>query len=299
MTYKNIYFSIIIPCFNASKYIDRCIKSLNKQTYKNYEAIFIDDCSIDDTHEILKKYQKDEPKFKILKTKINSGPAAARNLGIVNAKGKFICFLDVDDWWFSKKLEIVHENTLRFSEEIFCHNEILISNSKYIKKLKYYIKSNRLYEYLLLTSNELSTSATVVKLNFIKKNKIFFNESKKYFSVEDYDYWLKLTFHGAKVRFINRILGTYNIHNTNISLEHNMHNNNVLNVVRDHAFNIQKISENKSKIWKRASLRFYLNDIRFNIEKFGLKYEYIIQLLKLFINNPIAFFNHFLFKYFK
>ena len=56
MTNKNIYFSIIIPCFNASKYIDRCIKSIFKQTYKNYEVILVDDCSSDETFKILNKY---------------------------------------------------------------------------------------------------------------------------------------------------------------------------------------------------------------------------------------------------
>ena len=107
-------------------------------------------------------------------------------------------------------------------------------NSKYIKKLKYQIKDKNFYRHLLLKSNQLSTSATVVSLDFIKSRKVFFNESKTHFSVEDYDYWLKLTHNGASIKFIDKVLGTYNIHKTNISLEHNMHNSNVLNVIRDH-----------------------------------------------------------------
>ncbi len=296
MTNKNIYFSIIIPCFNASKYIDRCIKSIFKQTYKNYEVILVDDCSSDETFKILNKYEKISPKIKIFQTQINSGPAAARNLGIKNANGKFICFLDVDDWWFSKKLEFIYKNTLIFKEEIFCHNELLFSNSKYVKKLKYKITNNNFYEHLLLKSNELSTSATVVKLDFIKKKKIFFNENRKYFSVEDYDYWLKLTYHGAKIKFINKYLGTYNIHNSNISLEHNMHNSNVLNVIRDHSFKIQNLSKNKVKIWHIASLRFYLHDIKFNINKSGLNFNNIIDVFKLFMRSPFIFFNYFFYK---
>ena len=151
----------------------------------------------------------------------------------------------------------------KFKEEIFCHNELCYLNSKLLKRLKYYIKDQNYYENLLVKGNQLSTSATVVKLDFINNKKIFFNENNSHFSVEDYDYWLKLTFFGAKIRFINKFLGIYNLHNLNISMERKMHRNNLLNVIHDHSFNVQKISKNKNKIWTEASLRIYLSDINF------------------------------------
>ena len=128
---QEVYFSVIIPCFNSATYINRCINSLNKQKFKNFEAIFIDDCSNDETYKILKDYENLNNNFKVLQTNENSGPATARNLGISVARGKYICFLDSDDWWFKYKLSTIHEYSLNNTEEIFCHNELLFLNKKF------------------------------------------------------------------------------------------------------------------------------------------------------------------------
>ena len=296
---QEIYFSIIIPCFNSATYINRCINSLIKQKFKNFEAIFIDDCSKDETYKILKYHENSNNNFKILQTNKNSGPATARNLGISVARGKYICFLDSDDWWFKFKLSTVYEYSLKNTEEIFCHNELLFLNEKFKKKLKYEIKDTNFYEHLLLKSNQLSTSATSVSLSFIRKNKILFNEENTHFSVEDYDFWLKLTFYGAKIKFINKFLGTYNIHKKNISSEHDMHNSNVLNVIRNHSFNIQKISKNKNKIWKKARLRFYLHDIKHEINESGLSFKILIKIFVIFNKSPIIFLKYILNKFFR
>lgn len=293
-----VYFSIIIPCFNSAAYINRCVNSLNKQKFKNFEAIFIDDCSKDETYKILKDFENSNNNFKVLQTNKNSGPATARNLGISIARGKYICFLDSDDWWFKFKLSTVYDYSLKNTEEIFCHNELLFLDEKLKKKLRYEIKDKNFYEHLLLESNQLSTSATTVSLNFIRKNNILFNEENTYFSVEDYDFWLKLTFYGARIKFINKFLGTYNKHKYNISSEHEMHKSNVLNVIRNHSFNIQKISTNKNKIWKKARLRVYLHDIKNEINEFGVSFKILIKILIIFNKSPIIFLKYTLKKFF-
>lgn len=289
MDNKSLYFSIIIPCFNSSDYIDRCIKSIDRQTYKNFEVILIDDCSTDETYKILEKYQNKNTNYNLIKTIENSGPATARNEGIKVSKGKYICFLDSDDWWFKNKLKIIFDYTNKYDEEIFCHNELYFENNKYLKKLKYRISGNNFYEHLLLESNELSTSATTVNSKFIKDKNISFNEKKNYFSVEDFDFWLKITFMGARIKYIDKILGTYNVHKSNISNKFNTHHLNVFNVIRDHCFEIQNISKNKSKIWKKASLRFYLYNIKYKINKDGLTLKIIFELMKTFISSPLNF----------
>lgn len=293
-----VYFSIIIPCFNSAAYINRCVNSLNKQKFKNFEAIFIDDCSKDETYKILKDFENSNNNFKVLQTNKNSGPATARNLGISIARGKYICFLDSDDWWFKFKLSTVYDYSLKNTEEIFCHNELLFLDEKLKKKLRYEIKDKNFYEHLLLESNQLSTSATTVSLNFIRKNNILFNEENTHFSVEDYDFWLKLTFYGARIKFINKFLGTYNKHKYNISSEHEMHKSNVLNVIRNHSFNIQKISTNKNKIWKKARLRVYLHDIKNEINEFGVSFKILIKILIIFNKSPIIFLKYTLKKFF-
>ncbi len=87
-------FSIIIPTYNSEKEIDRAIESINNQTYKDYEIIVIDDCSKDNTYNVLQKYND----IKIIKNEENIKAGGSRNKGINCAKGDYIIFLDADDY---------------------------------------------------------------------------------------------------------------------------------------------------------------------------------------------------------
>lgn len=90
--------SVIIPCYNASKYIDKCIKSILKQTFKNFEIICINDCSTDDTLQKLYLYAEKCSKIHIISHKINKGLIQARITGINNSNGEYITFVDSDDY---------------------------------------------------------------------------------------------------------------------------------------------------------------------------------------------------------
>lgn len=94
----NTTLSIIIPIYNAEKYINRCIESILKNTFSDYEILLINDGSRDTSWEILQKYQKNYPeRIKIFNQK-NQGIAKTRNAGITKARGKYILFIDDDDW---------------------------------------------------------------------------------------------------------------------------------------------------------------------------------------------------------
>ena len=95
-------FSIIIPNYNSEKYIEKCIKSILNQTYKNYEIIIIDDISTDNSVEIIKKILKKPHKLIINKTKRLSG--GTRNVGIAEATGEYIIQIDSDDWFINNKV---------------------------------------------------------------------------------------------------------------------------------------------------------------------------------------------------
>lgn len=97
--------SIIMPTYNCANFIDKSIESVINQTYKNWELIIIDDCSTDNTEEIVKKYIKEDSRIIYHKLPTNSGAAVARNHGIAMAKGSYIAFLDSDDLWAKDKLE--------------------------------------------------------------------------------------------------------------------------------------------------------------------------------------------------
>ena len=99
----NELVSIIMPSYNTAKFISKTIESVLEQTYKNWELLIVDDCSTDNTDEIVSKY--DDDRIIYLKNKKNSGAAVSRNKALKNAKGKWIAFLDSDDLWLPEKLE--------------------------------------------------------------------------------------------------------------------------------------------------------------------------------------------------
>ena len=97
--------SIITPTFNSGKFISETILSVQNQTYQNWEMIIVDDGSSDNTIEIVKQIAKQDSRIQFFPQKQNVGPAKTRNIGIANAKGKFMTFLDADDIWFPKFIE--------------------------------------------------------------------------------------------------------------------------------------------------------------------------------------------------
>ena len=102
---KQELVSVIMPTYNASKYLADSIESVLNQTYQNLELLITDDCSNDDTRNILKEFSQKDPRVKVKYLKENYGPAIARNRSIERAKGRYIAFCDCDDRWMPEKLE--------------------------------------------------------------------------------------------------------------------------------------------------------------------------------------------------
>lgn len=117
--------SIIMPTFNAGSTIKDAIQSILNQTYKNWELIITDDCSSDNTLEILREYACADSRIKFIRNETNSGAGFSRNRSIDAAKGKYIAFLDADDLWLENKLS----HQISFMEK----NGYLFSFSSYQK----------------------------------------------------------------------------------------------------------------------------------------------------------------------
>ena len=110
--------SIIMPSYNTAQFISETIRSVLNQTYSNWELIIVDDCSKDNTDEVVAAFLSD-PRIRYLKNEVNSGAALSRNYALREAKGKWIAFLDSDDLWEPEKLEkqlaFMRENGYAFS----------------------------------------------------------------------------------------------------------------------------------------------------------------------------------------
>ena len=103
-----------MPYYNAAKYIKETIESIIAQTYKEWELIIVDDCSLaPETAQVLKDVKVMDERIRVLRTYQNGGAGAARNIAIEEAKGRYLAFCDSDDWWYPTKLE----EQIRFMEE--------------------------------------------------------------------------------------------------------------------------------------------------------------------------------------
>ncbi|WP_455425035.1 glycosyltransferase family 2 protein [Dryocola sp. LX212] len=97
--------SVIMPTFNSELTVADSIKSVIQQTYHDWELLITDDCSIDGTQKILEEFSAHDLRIKIFRNEVNSGAGVSRNNSIMQARGRFIAFLDSDDMWEKEKLE--------------------------------------------------------------------------------------------------------------------------------------------------------------------------------------------------
>ncbi|MDE7256747.1 MAG: glycosyltransferase, partial [Clostridia bacterium] len=111
--------SIIMPNYNCEKYIGETVESVLNQTYTNWELLIVDDCSADNSLEIIKGFAEKDARIKVFVNEKSSGAAASRNRAIREAGGKWIAFLDSDDLWTADKLEkqikFMEDNGYHFS----------------------------------------------------------------------------------------------------------------------------------------------------------------------------------------
>lgn len=106
--------SIVMPYYNAAKYVKETVEAIVAQTYRDWELIIVDDCSpAPETAVVLKDVEVMDSRIKVIKAEVNGGAGAARNLGIAAAQGRYLAFCDADDWWYPTKLE----EQIKFMEE--------------------------------------------------------------------------------------------------------------------------------------------------------------------------------------
>lgn len=211
-------FSIIIPTYNRSRALERCLNSLVYQTFNNFEVIVCDDGSVDDTATVIKRFQN-KLNLSYNYSKNWGGPAKPRNLGIQLAKGEYVCFLDSDDWWYPNKLAVLN---LKLSSDfdVYYHPLLIRSENKDYGLIKCRaVNNNNPKIDLLINLNTLPTSSVCIRANLLKQT-TGFSINKEIIGLEDYDFWIKLGNYGAKFKLISEVLGVYFIgSDDNITLE--------------------------------------------------------------------------------
>ena len=128
----NNLISVIIPAYNAEQYIERCLESVVKQTYKNLEIIVVDDGSTDNTGDICEQYAKRDKRILVIHQQ-NKGLTRSRKVGITLSKGEYIGFVDSDDWIDEDMYEYLYQNMLKFDAQVVTSGRYLEFNGRSTK----------------------------------------------------------------------------------------------------------------------------------------------------------------------
>lgn len=203
------FFSIIIPVYNKERYLEKCLNSIQTQTFNNFEAIIVDDGSVDRSGEICDKYAKCDNRFKVIHIN-NSGVSNARNIALKHSTGKYITFVDADD--------LIEYNTLEIWNDILCKNnaDILISGLNKVENDYTTVnitvpKKEGIYNFFDIpeyVSEQYDTGifgysgGKVISSLFLKKANVFFD--KQYSLAEDLKFFTEIYFNNPSVYFEKR-----------------------------------------------------------------------------------------------
>lgn len=194
--------SIIIPVYNAEKYLKETIENIKAQSYKNWELIMVNDCSTDDSKKIAKPYLNKNIKWFDLKK--NSGPAIARNHGIDESKGRYLVFQDADDLWhkdkLTKQVAFMKEKDCAFS---YTGYEFADKNGRPNGK-KVYIPEKMTYKQALKNTT-ISTITVMFDMDKLKKEDVYMPNVE----AEDTATWWKVLKKIDYAYGLNEILSYY------------------------------------------------------------------------------------------
>lgn len=190
---KHPLVSIVVPVYNAERFLRDTIRSVQVQTYESWELIFIDDQSKDSSVHIIKRAQKSDKRIKLIKMLENGGAANARNAGVELSKGRFLAFLDADDLWVGAKLD----SQVAFMSEKACpfaFSSYEFTDERGVPNGKCVIAPLKLSYDDALKRSSVFTSTVMIDLDFITKKDIMMPNYP--IGEETATWWKLLRMHG-------------------------------------------------------------------------------------------------------
>ena len=243
--------TVIIPSYNKKNYITECINSVINQTYVDWKLTIIDDCSIDGSQEVLKKFITNE-KIKIIFLKKNKGPSFCRNLGVRLSRSKYIGFLDADDFWNENKLE----NQINFMEEKVINFSF---TDYYTLKENHLIKKTNIvkeFNYFSFIKNSSINTSTMI----LEKKVIGHTKFKRLNLLEDYIFKCDILKKGYSAKKINICSTAYRLTDNNRS------SNKLNNLI-----NLWKVNKKYNNLNFLNNLSSVIGIIVNSFKKYGLK----------------------------
>lgn len=220
-----IKLSVIIPVYNTQEYLERCLKSVVNQTLKEIEIIILNDGSTDESEKIILEYCNNDNRIKYYKHN-NIGLGPTRNIGIEKANGKYIAFVDSDDFVDLSMFEKLYDKAIKNNSDIVCCELYLYKNNndKKIRKefddnidieLKLENLENFFRDYYFGKIYSYNACDKIYKSSLLKNKNIMFGDNKKIFSEDNY-FQLRVLQFAQKISFLNIPLYYYYIRSTSI-----------------------------------------------------------------------------------
>lgn len=256
---KDPLVSIIIPTFNRAKLIPETLNSIINQTYLNWECLVIDDGSLDDTNEVLKRYAEQDHRIKyfIRPDNYKKGPSGCRNFGFNLSKGKYINWFDSDDLMELKKLE-KEVKQLDSTNYDFTISQTVFFDHDTKDNLGYWnpnlFSNNSLNDFILLNIG-WSTNAPLWKKSSLLKHGIKFNENL--FGPDDYDYHIQVLKYGLVPKVIDEVHVKNRVHPNRIENNKNKALSKSI-IVLDLLKNKESLHLSEECINKQYAMCFYL-----------------------------------------
>ncbi len=214
----NPYFSIIIPTFNRANDLKRALHSIKIQSFEDWEIIVVDNNSIDETVEIINEFPLNK-KISYFLIENFGVIGKSRNLGIAKAKGKYIAFLDSDDWWNENKLSTDFD-CLENGADLVYSDFYMVKSSDEKKIVKVRALKDNITIDLLRNGNAICNSSVVVRKSILDKVG-FINEDHEFNAWVDFDLWLRISNITNRFVHINQPLVYYWFGGGNISTSEN------------------------------------------------------------------------------
>lgn len=196
-----------MPAFNAASFIESAIQSVLQQTFSDWELLITDDCSTDDTVNIIQCWQQNDTRIKCFQTSANSGPAVARNVSISHSKGRYLAFLDSDDLWhldkLTKQVAYMKQHNIPFTFTSYLRKTS--SSERIIKSIPKMTYQQLCYDTRIATPTVMIDTHEIGE---VKMKKVYY---------EDLALWLEIIRKGFEFHGLPEVLTIVNIRKNSIS----------------------------------------------------------------------------------
>lgn len=184
-TTKQPLITVVMPNYNGHSFVEQAIDSVLNQTYPNFELLVVDDCSKDDSLQLIQQKAQSDDRIRVIALEHNAGVANARNVGIKEAKGEYIALLDNDDLWTEDKLERQLALAQKGADIVYCSYDFIDEQNNSIKKP--FVVPQQTNFNKMLASSVISCSTSFIKTKLMQAHP--FNPD---FYHEDYVLWMEL-----------------------------------------------------------------------------------------------------------